>query len=77
MMISQQNAIEAVLNFTANGNGSLPATATRHLRSIGADLSRDVSSVWLGDADDTRRINFPCKRRTALPSSSPTETAVL
>ena len=73
-----QRALEAILCFDSDGdgNGSVPWEAADRLRSIGAGLSSAVSSVWLGDSRDKRRVRFECgSPRTR--ASGPTEAAVL
>ena len=71
-----QRALEAILNLDDDGDGSIPPAAVDQLRSIGADLSSEVSSVWLGDSRDRRRVRFECGGR---PTRSPgsTEAAML
>ena len=73
-----QRALEAILGFDSDGdgNGSVPPAAADQLRSIGADLSSAVSSVWLGDSRDKRRVRFECGGRRTR-ASGPTEAAVL
>ena len=73
-----QRALEAILNLDDDGdsNGAIPPAAVDQLRLIGTDLSSEVSSVWLGDADDTRKIRFECRGRPTR-ASVPTEAAVL
>lgn len=73
-----QRALEAILGFDGDGDskGSVPLAAADQLRAIGADLSSAVSSVWLGDSRDKRRVRFECGgRRTRV--AGPTEAAVL
>ena len=69
-----QRALEAILDF--DGNGSVPTEAVDQLRSIGTDLSPEVSAVWLGDSRDRRRLRFECRRRRQRTSGR-TEAAVL
>lgn len=71
-----QRALEAILDLNDDGDGSVPPSAVAQLRSIGTDLSSAVTSVWLGDSRDRRRVRFECVGR---PTRSPgsTEAAVL
>ena len=73
-----QRALEAILGFDSDGdgNGSVPWEAADRLRSIGAGLSSAVSSVWLGDSRDKRRVRFECGSPSTR-ASGPTEAAVL
>lgn len=73
-----QRALEAILSLDGDdgGNGSVPPAAIDQLSSIGADLSSEVSSVWLGDSRDRRRVRFEHGGRP-MRSSSPAEAAVL
>ena len=57
-------------------SGAIPSAAADRLRSIGTDLSADVEAVWLGDADNRRRVWFECRGRPAR-AAGPTEKAVL
>ena len=71
-------ALERILSFNFDGHdtGSVPPDAIEHLRSIGSDLSPDVSSVWIGDSSEQRRLRI--ERRTKDPKRSrATESAVL
>lgn len=73
-----RRALEQILNFNfdGDGNGSVPPNAVVHLRSIGSDLSPDVTSVWLGDSRERRRVRF--ERRSNPPRQiGSTESAVL
>ena len=69
-------ALEAILGFDGDGNGSVPRAAADELRSIGTDLSPEVGAVWLGDSLDRRRVRFECGPRRPR-SVGPTEAAVL
>ena len=71
-----QRALEAILGFDGDQNGSVPPEAVSELRSIGADLSEEVGSVWLGDSLNRRRVRFECRPRRPRSSSS-AEAAVL
>ena len=42
----------------SNGEGFIPRAVVDLLRSVGAGLSPDVSSVWLGDSRDKRRVHI-------------------
>lgn len=71
-----QRALEAILSFDDDDDDPVPKAAAEQLRSIGADLSSEVSLVWLGDSRNRRRVRFECgKSRTRLSVS--TEVAVL
>ena len=69
-------ALEAILGCGGDENGSVPQEAADELRSIGADLSPEVGSVWLGDSLDRRRVRFVCGPSRQQPSGR-TEAAVL
>lgn len=73
-----QRALEAILSLDGDGggNGSVPPAAIDQLDTIGADLSSEVKSVWLGDSRDRRRVRFEQGGRP-IRSFSPTEAAVL
>lgn len=63
-------------NFDGHDSGSVPPEVFDHLRSIGTDLSPEVSSAWLGDSSEKRRVRFD--RRSSAPRQiGSTESAVL